>query len=177
MVPPQCLLDVPYRQGLSPLCAHCKGTRVLPACICVYYIQIWCLREPEESVRFLRLVLKMVVSYHMVGSQNQTHVTWKSNQCSGPLSHLLSAPISKSLNLCFFIVESGFCLRVLSFVATLLRFEVRVGGNVVRATEYMYMSVNTLLSLSVFYSFLCWNPGVHVSISSLTHIGTDSAST
>lgn len=95
----------------------------------------------------------------------------------GPLSPLLSAPISQSLNLCFLIVESGFCLRVFSFVATLLRFEVRVGGDVVRATEYMYMSVNTPSSLSVFYSFLCWNPGVQVSISSLSHIGTDSAST
>jgi hypothetical protein len=33
-----------------------------------------------------------------------------------------------------------------------------VGGDVVRATECMYMYTNVPLSLYVFYRFLCWTP-------------------
>lgn len=39
--------------------------RYLPACMSVKHVSSWCPRTPEEGIRSLKLVLLIVVSYHV----------------------------------------------------------------------------------------------------------------
>jgi hypothetical protein len=49
---------------------------VLPACVPVYYLSVWCLRGQKRLLDLLKLDLGMVVS-HLVDAGNQTWVLWK----------------------------------------------------------------------------------------------------
>lgn len=62
---------------------------VLPACLNVHHMCVWCLWRPEEGLDHLGLELQAVVSSH-VCAVNWTWVLCRASRCSELLSHLFS---------------------------------------------------------------------------------------
>lgn len=52
---------------------------VLPACMSVHYVHIWCHGNQWRVLDILELVLQVAVSHH-VGARSGTQVLWKSSQ-------------------------------------------------------------------------------------------------
>lgn len=66
---------------------------VLPACMSMFYMHVWCPQRPEGVLGPLELELPRIVIHHM-NAGNQTRVFFKSNKHLWLLSHLSSPPLS-----------------------------------------------------------------------------------
>lgn len=65
--------DKPFEK----ICLFCKWMRILPACMCVYYIHAGAYGSQKKV---LSLELQIITGH--VGAGNQTGVLYKSIQCS-----------------------------------------------------------------------------------------------